>query len=68
MKWLRYVQRAFALASLLAVYVPQIMADGKITVDELVEMTKKVCEIGNWKLSIDLPENLKGTSLNAKIE
>ena len=68
MKWLRYVQSAFALASLLAVYVPQIMADGKITVDELVEMTKKVCEIGNWKLSIDLPENLKGTSLNAKIE
>uniref|UniRef100_A0A6M3JTR5 Uncharacterized protein n=1 Tax=viral metagenome TaxID=1070528 RepID=A0A6M3JTR5_9ZZZZ len=68
MKWLRYVSRAFELASLLAVYVPMIMADGKITVDELVEFARKVFEIGGWKFEIELPGNIKGTTLNAKVE
>jgi hypothetical protein len=58
-KYLRYVMRAFALASLLAEVIPKYLEDGKITLDELVDLARRVLEIGGWKAEFDVPENVK---------
>jgi len=68
MKYLRYVSRAFALASVLGYYIPLMLEDGKISLDELVQLTEKVCEVGGWKLTLKIPKKFEGLFLDAEVE
>lgn len=63
-KYMRYLLRAFALAALLANKIPQYLADGKITIEELVDLAKNVLEIGGWKADITVPDSWKDAAVD----
>ena len=56
-KWLRYVMRAMAIGNIIAVILPKIMADGKITVAEMAEFFQAVLDAAGWKTHIELPKD-----------
>ena len=66
-KYMVYLMRAFSLASLLATKVPLYLVDGKITIDELVDLAKSVLEIGGWKAEIVVPTKLQSATVDFKL-
>ena len=67
-KFMKYFMRGAAIASLLAVKVPVMVADGKITVAEMADFMTSVLDVGGWKGEIEVPEQIAGVSLKAVIE
>ena len=67
-KLYRYAMRAITIGVVLGTKLPGIIADKKITLDEMVDLTKEIAAVGGWKLHIEIPESLKGKSLDATIE
>ena len=67
-KILRYAMRALSIGMIMGTKIPGIIADKKITLDELVGLTKEIAAVGGWKLHVEIPDDLKGKSLDATIE
>lgn len=66
-KSLEYLMRGFQIAALLAMKLPLYMADGKITIDEMVDFITAVGAIGGWKFDIEIPTKLQSTALPFKL-
>ena len=65
-KIFEYGMRAVEIGLVLGRKVPDAIADGKITLDEMVDLTKEICAVGGWKLEIELPEEFLGVELGVK--
>lgn len=59
MNWFAYVTRAFSVVGLVTSAIPEIVADGKITVDEIAGLVKQLAVICHWDIEIDVPDELK---------
>lgn len=66
MTWIRYVGRAFQVVGMLSAALPQMVADGKITVDEIVQLFVQLAAICNWDIEIDVPEEVKNSVIGVK--
>lgn len=65
-KYFGYITKGIAIMSALTIEIPTIVADGKVTVDEIVALFKKVCEIGGWSMIIDVPASVANEIVTIK--
>jgi hypothetical protein len=67
-KIIKYAMRALSIGVIMAGKLPGILADNKITLVEMVDLTTEIAAVGGWKLHIEIPKDLLGKSLNASVE
>ena len=59
----KYFTKGMAVFGVLAVQVPEAIADGKVTVEEIVDTYAAVCMAGGWSMTISVPDEIKDTVL-----
>jgi len=58
--------KALSVAGILANDLPAALADGKITVDEMVALIKKLLGVFDLPVEIEVPDDLLGQELRIK--
>lgn len=63
MAWYAHLTKAFGVIGLLTVTIPEIMKDGKITVQEIADLTIELSKIAGMNPNITVPEHIKNEVL-----
>jgi len=58
--------KALEVAGILATDLPAALADGKITIDEMVNIVKKLLAIFDLPVAIEVPDDLRVQELRVK--
>lgn len=66
MNWFKYVQRAFSVMGIFTAMLPEILADGKVTVQEMTELFVQIAKICHWDIEIDVPSDLQDKVLGVR--
>lgn len=67
-KYMKYVTRAMSITGILMTQLPAIVADGKISVEEMSQLIVSICQACGWKVELEIPDSLKGAVVGATIE
>lgn len=65
--WFKYVQRAFAVMGMLTSTLPQMIADGKITVHEMAILISEMAKICHWDVEIEVPQELRDSVVGTRL-
>lgn len=65
MNWMVHLQKGMAVIGLLFVEMPRVMADGKLTISELVEIFTAICQICGWSVEYKIPPKVKDVIIGA---
>jgi len=68
MNWFKYLSRGITVAGLLAVELPKILADGKVTVKEMTDFFVKVAGVFGFPVSLDIPTDMNNFEFSAKAD
>ena len=63
MNYFKYLRRGLAVIGLLTTVMPEVLADGKVTVGELSGVFIEICKICNWDVHIDVPDDVRSAVL-----
>lgn len=66
MDWFKYVTRALQVMGLMTATLPEILADGKITVKEITDVFVRMAQICHWDIEIDVPSGVQNQVLGVK--
>lgn len=66
MKW-GWIGKAFTVLGIVSAKIPAIMADGKISIDEMVDLTTSILAVFDVPFVFEIPDEIKGTSLAARL-
>ena len=64
---LGWIFKGLQVAGTLATKVPAIIADGKVTVDEMVDLTTTILTIFEVPVSFEVPDELRAMTIGAKL-
>lgn len=57
--WFSYLSKAFKVAGVLMTRLPEIVADGKVTLEELCGLIEDLSGALDFKTSFEVPDDLK---------
>lgn len=66
MKW-SWIGKAFTVLGIVSGKIPAIMADGKVTVAEMVDLATSILTVFDVPLVFDVPDEIKGTEIAARL-
>lgn len=67
MKW-SWVLKGFSVVGIISGKIPAILADGKITIEEMTDLTKSILEVFDVPVQFDIPSELKGGIIAASLD
>lgn len=67
MKW-GWILKGFQVVGIITGKLPQIIEDGKITVDEAMELLTAILAVFDVPTTFDIPDEIKGAVISAGID